>query len=253
MTKKNEGARGMKGHGRFTLIELLVVIAIIAILASMLLPALKNVREKTKQASCMSNMKQLHLAFMGYLADNNEYFPRASYDCAPWNLSSYTWSWAYHLYQASYIGNLGIYNCPASGTTLGTDYVQTLITDPNSSWRYIYVHYGYNIYHLGSSYKEPPNAWSAPPARLGQITTPSATILLADGWRSTIKTGYFIIQDGTFSGPPSGAYDNLIHDRHAGGANILWVDGHVTGEVNACLRFENNGFGGGTGEYFDRN
>ena len=53
----------------FTLIELLVVIAIIAILAAMLLSALSRAREKARQAKCMSNLRQLHLAYMMYAED----------------------------------------------------------------------------------------------------------------------------------------------------------------------------------------
>jgi prepilin-type N-terminal cleavage/methylation domain-containing protein len=67
----------MKGKRGFTLIELLVVVAIIAILASLLLPALKTVRDKARTTLCMNRLKQLTLASQIYTQDSNDHTPTA--------------------------------------------------------------------------------------------------------------------------------------------------------------------------------
>src|SRR5579872_3529367 len=72
----------MKSHYRvkaFTLIELLVVIAIIAILAAILFPVFAKAREKARQITCLSNEKQMGLAFMQYVQDYDEVYPPSQY------------------------------------------------------------------------------------------------------------------------------------------------------------------------------
>ena len=69
------GGAGREGRSGFTLVELLVVIAITAILASLLLPALGNVKTKGKTTICLNNHRQLILACMLYVDDNDDSFP----------------------------------------------------------------------------------------------------------------------------------------------------------------------------------
>ena len=91
----------------FTLIELLVVIAIIAILAAILFPVFSQAREKARQATCVSNGKQVGLAFRMYITDYDEVYMFSIYQGS---LGGWTWHPRLH----PYVKSGGAYVCPSS-------------------------------------------------------------------------------------------------------------------------------------------
>ena len=98
----------------FTLIELLVVIAIIAILAAILFPVFARAREKAKQASCLSNMKQIVLGAVMYVADYDDNVfghiaGRRDDPTWPWGAPYYMW----HQQMYPYVKNLQLFTCPS--------------------------------------------------------------------------------------------------------------------------------------------
>ena len=147
----------MSGKKRaFTLIELLVVIAIIAILSAILFPVFAKAREKARQASCSSNLKQLGLAFTQYVQDYDECYPLMS----GYNFQASTPNWAQEMYP--YVKSTGVFACPddPSPAAVG-DYV---------------LSYAANSDFAGSSSSQT----TALPLLSAKVNSPAKSILLTE-------------------------------------------------------------------------
>lgn len=226
--KKSESAYSHTRVMGFTLVELLVVIAIIGILASMLLPALSNARRKVKSIYCANNLKQVGLGFTSYNNDFDGFFP-------PFDLTLLTgtsnavWNWGWMMHELKYLPVPAMLVCPIAKAGFTSQYStwDNIEANPNTPSRYLYIGYGYNDYYVGSSPYETGSArWV--PSRITQMKRVSSCMLLTE----TILNGAgsYRIYNGVNSlyGGPS-----TINSLHMGGANILYIDGHVSLLKNA--------------------
>jgi prepilin-type N-terminal cleavage/methylation domain-containing protein/prepilin-type processing-associated H-X9-DG protein len=226
----------------FTLIELLVVIAIIAILASMLLPALAKAKSKAQGVGCLNNTKQLMLGWRMYVEDNDERVPYA-YAVKGGPNAKYAWvvgelnrdpnnrsNWdpledLAKSPLAPYIGNsYGIFKCPADQSTIKVNTASKRGTFPRVRSISMNAWVGGN---------EGQHTWyGGPEWRMYLKSTdmvdpgPSQTWVLIDEREESINDGFWVVWMPGYPDPASTRIVDYPASYHNGAGGLSFADGH---------------------------
>jgi prepilin-type N-terminal cleavage/methylation domain-containing protein/prepilin-type processing-associated H-X9-DG protein len=181
----------------FTLMELLCVVAIIAVLAAILFPVLGQVRERARQVTCLSNLRQIGHAQLLYLQDWDERLPHWCFPGPPrpQPFGPFRFWTEYFL---PYVGSAGVFHDPSAQWPWSLPPEEKLA-------EYCLVTWGQGGMGTPAS---PYWRWPGLPLTLTRVTRPTETITLLDGWTTANWTG------------------THLH-RHGGGMIAGFVDGHA--------------------------
>jgi prepilin-type N-terminal cleavage/methylation domain-containing protein/prepilin-type processing-associated H-X9-DG protein len=233
----------------FTLIELLVVIAIIAILAAILFPIFAQARESARKASCQSNLKQIGAAAIMYATDNDGFCLRwassvSSIDTnvlgEPVPQRGYAEAYYWQTLWLPYTKNAQIFFCPSGDRNFRSAprYVNTSGGQP---LREIWGQYGIN--YEGLCKRRAP--WNT--VGLDAVVEPASVYLACDSWcvspavdgadspKRIFGSGAVGAADDVGLGFNLPVGDSRRGDRHQGGVNVVYCDGHVKNIKGSAL------------------
>jgi prepilin-type N-terminal cleavage/methylation domain-containing protein/prepilin-type processing-associated H-X9-DG protein len=214
----------------FTLIELLVVIAIISLLAAILFPVFARARENARRTSCLSNERQLGMAFQQYFQDYDERFPLLGKKLGADTDAPVETSWVYTM--QAYIKSPQMLRCPSDTTQAWAnpaDWNTPTITARRTS----YTLNGF--FPEGNS--KPEQGGNFP--HIASVQKPASVILLAESAEKKASDGspftgnYFHAH--VYDPPTSTGHwvadkqrpDDIAYERHLGGFNVAYLDGHA--------------------------
>jgi prepilin-type N-terminal cleavage/methylation domain-containing protein/prepilin-type processing-associated H-X9-DG protein len=227
----------------FTLIELLVVIGIIAVLAALLFPVFAKVREKARQTSCLSNMKQLGLAFVQYSQDYDEKYPDGVNIFTPGGNG-----WGGQLYP--YVKDVNVYLCPDDDSGGPSSYgynsnnvIVDGVNNPDSNMMAKFNAPAKTVllFEITGNYSDALGPWTVDTESSGNDPRGG---LSAAGWGVSdgISFPFAVTGAGAFLGPltlklatgylkNTQNFDHPVYagasGRHTGGANYLLADIHA--------------------------